>query len=286
MIRPPKVDDAIAAEPDGTQTGRYGDYTLHSAYQPIVRRRGDRLVLTAFEALIRPQLHGEETSPADLFARADRSDRLFVESLCRALHIRNYALVRPQGRYLFLNINPASYTDVAVVEREFNYLLAALPDFALTPDRIICDIVETDTQDIDMLQHLVAKLMECGFQVSLDDFGRRSSNFERYTALKPGIVKIDRDYFIAVIAQPSERRLLNAAMETFNRHGTRVLVEGIETREELDHAKALGVSLFQGFGIARPQKPPMDIPLSFALPQETGDTGLIESGMPEKRRAE
>lgn len=279
MIRPPKVNDALAVDANGADIGHYGPYLLRSAYQPIVRKRGDRLVLTAFEGLIRPSLDGTDVAPADFFPRVDEPDLLFVECMCRALHIRNYAAVRPHGRYLFVNVNPAHYADIAIIEREFNYLLAVLPEFAITPDRIICEIVETDAQEPGLLKHLVAKLMECGFQVALDDFGNKASNFERYTALKPGIVKIDRDYFVAVTEQPSERRLLLSVMETFVRHGTRVLVEGIETRAELDLGSELGVSLFQGFGIARPQVLPQEFPLAFPLPGAAEDEQQERTGV-------
>ena len=268
MIRPPKVNDALAVDANGAEIGYYGPYLLRSAYQPIVRRRGDTLVLTAFEGLIRPSRGGFDIPPARFFPLVDEPDLLFVECMCRALHIRNYAAVRPHGRYLFVNINPANYAEIAVIEREFNYLVAVLPEFGIGPERIICEIVETDAQDPDLLQYLVAKLMDCGFQVALDDFGRQSSNFERYVALKPGIVKIDRDYFVAVAEQSSERRLLLSVMDTFMRHGTRVLVEGIETRAELDLGTRLGVALFQGFGIARPQLLPREFPLSYPLPGE------------------
>lgn len=266
MQRPRYVSDAIEQQPSGLYTGRYGEFCLEPAFQPIVRLSSGKLVLHGFEGLIRPRRNKAPVSPAELFASVDPEDRLFIESMSRAMHIRNYALARPRGRKLYVNINPAMYPDTSAIDREFDFLLSVLPKYGLRPEWIVCEIVETCALTPEILQALARKLVACGFNIALDDFGSEASDIERYFAIRPSIVKLDRDYFNRLSGSAVEMRLLASVMNTFIDNGTAILVEGIETREQLDVAIRLGATLFQGFGIARPHKLPHEFPMTYSGP--------------------
>jgi EAL domain-containing protein (putative c-di-GMP-specific phosphodiesterase class I) len=159
---------------------------------------------------------------------------------------------------LFININPATYRSIDVIDREYDHLLRAITRHGLTPDKLVCEILETDALSAKVLDQLIEKLRRCGFAIALDDFGRRSSNFARYVALRPDIVKIDRDFFIDSTACPQQFALLSRAVETMQLQQTEILVEGIENSAMLDAAIKVGATRFQGFGISRPRNLPAD----------------------------
>jgi EAL domain-containing protein (putative c-di-GMP-specific phosphodiesterase class I) len=250
------VGDALVRDERGIITGAYGPFVLASAYQPIVCLRGTGLEVVAHEGLIRATRCGATVSPDQLFAETDPEDRLFIDGMCQALHIRNYSHAMPNGLPLFININPAIYHCTDIIDREYDHLLAAVPKHGLTPDRLVCEILETDALSATVLDRLVEKLRRCGFAIALDDFGRRSSNFARYVALRPDIVKIDRDFFIDSTACPQQFALLSRAVETMQAQQTEILVEGIESHAMLDAAIKVGATRFQGFGISRPRNLP------------------------------
>jgi EAL domain-containing protein (putative c-di-GMP-specific phosphodiesterase class I) len=51
------------------------------------------------------------------------------------------------------------------------------------------------------------------------------------------------------------RQIVTLVSDMAQRMGLRVVAEGVEDQEVLDHLLALGVSHFQGFHFARPQPP-------------------------------
>lgn len=262
MQRPKYVSDAIETSPDGLHVGAYGTFSLYAAYQPIFTRSDAGLEIVAFEGLVRPHRNGEPVSPLELFANVDDGDRLFVECMCRALHLRNYRLATPQGCELFINVNPAIYESIEVIEREFEFMFSILERYGLDPSRLVCELVEEDALSNDVLARLCAKFRDYGARIALDDFGTGSSTLERFRALRPEVVKVDGPMFRDLARTSGGRRMLKSIARTFLRAEATILVEGIETPQHLDLAIDLGATYFQGFGLARPQVLPSDFTLA------------------------
>ena len=266
MERPQYVSDAIETSAAGLHVGAYGPFRLYSAYQPIFRIDRDQLALSGYEGLIRPRLDDKPVSPLDFFAAIDHGDRLFVECMCRALHLRNHRQSGPANGMLFININPAIYESVDVVEREFRFMFSILERYGLSPQQLVCEVLETEALSDAALLQLCIMLREAGCTIAIDDFGTGTSGMARYRAIKPDLVKIDGPMFRAMAATALQLKLLRKMMATFVQDGVTVLVEGIETEAHLALAIDLGASYVQGFGLARPQVLPATFPLSAPLP--------------------
>ena len=266
MERPQYVSDAIETSAAGLHVGAYGPYLLYSAYQPIFRIDPDQLTLCGYEGLIRPRLDDTLVSPLDFFAAVDSGDLLFAECMCRALHLRNYRQAGPAGGMLFININPAIYQSIDIVEREFRFMFSILERYGLSPQQLVCEVLETEALSDTALLQLCIMLREAGCTIAIDDFGTGTSGMARYRALKPDLVKIDGPLFRTMAATPGQLRLLRNMVATFVRDGVTVLVEGIETEAHLALAIDLGASYVQGFGLARPQVLPAQFALTAPLP--------------------
>ena len=127
MARPEYVHDALRQEEDGTTTGLYKDLCLRPAYQPIYEPSGgNKFTLYGFEGLIRPFVDGETVDPQDFFSDIEREDRLFVECMCMALHIRNYKHVGLSDKTLFVNVDVSCYPSVDILERELYFTFSQL----------------------------------------------------------------------------------------------------------------------------------------------------------------
>lgn len=266
MQRPQYVSDAIETTDAGLHVGTYGPFRLQSGYQPIYEIDNGVLTLFGYEGLVRPFQGGEAVSPINFFAQVDAGDRLFAECMCRALHLRNYPRADPGGGKLFINLNPAIYESVEVVEREFRFMFSILALYGLTPGHLVCEVLETEALDDMTLRRLCAMLREAGCSIAIDDFGTGKSGMARYRDLSPDLVKLDGGMFRSMAADQGQLRLLRKMVGTFVDDGVMVLVEGIETDAHLLLAQELGASYFQGYGLARPQVLPASFSARLALP--------------------
>lgn len=266
MDRPQYVSDAIETTKAGLHIGAYGAYRLLSAYQPIYAL-GDRdLVLAGYEGLVRPFGDGAPVAPLDFFATVESGDRLFAECMCRALHLRNFRQADPAGGKLFINVNPAIYQSVDVVEREFRFMFSILERYGLTPQHLVCEVLETEALDDHTLARLCGLLRDAGCAIAIDDFGTGKSGMARYRDLSPDLVKLDGGMFRAMAADTARRKLLRKMVRTFVDDGVTVLVEGIETPLHLALVVDLGARLMQGYGLGRPQVLPARFANTLPLP--------------------
>ncbi|MBD8064254.1 EAL domain-containing protein [Devosia sp. PTR5] len=252
MQRPQYVSDAIETSAAGLHVGSYGPFRLQSAYQPVYELSAGQFDLFGFEGLVRPFREGVALAPVDFFSAVDSGDRLFVECMCRALHLRNYRQGRPRNRKLFINVNPAIYETIEVVEREFRFMFSILDKYGLTPSHLVCEVLETRAMGEATLKSLCDMLREAGCMIALDDYGTGNSGVVRYRALRPNLVKLDGALFRELAGDAARQRLLRRMVDTFHADGVPVLVEGIETRDHLALATDVGAHYFQGYGLGRP----------------------------------
>jgi c-di-GMP phosphodiesterase len=175
------------------------------------------LRLAAFELLYRT-VGDNDDSPA--------GDRATATVLVGAL--TDVGLARLVGsQRAYLNVN-----------REFLLAFRPLP---LPADRVVLELVEDQVIDAELLD-VLAELVEDGFTLALDNFDYRPElePLLRFASVaKLDIQALDRD------AQAEHVRRLHEL-------GLTVIAEKVETREELEHCRRLGVDGFQGFFFERP----------------------------------
>ena len=88
--------------------------------------------------------------------------------------------------------------------------------------------------------------------VALDDFGTGFSSFEYLTALDFNWLKIDRAFIIDALTNKKTRSLYTGIVSMSRDIGVRVVAEGIETQEQYDFVRDLGVDEIQGYLLSRP----------------------------------
>ena len=251
--RPDFVGDAIHIAPNGLHVGHYGPYRLYSAYQPIYAEcAGSNPQLAAFEGLIRPRFDGQDVRPAEFFAGVIRRDHLFVERMCRALHLRNYKHVRPSGKTTFFNVDAARYGSMWDLEHSYRYFIDRFEEHGMARGNVVVEILESKPTEPGMLEWLRDFSRDQNIKIAIDDFGQLHSDLDRYYLLQPDIVKIDCLLFQEGYREPAVRKLLASTIERFHGNGSIVLIEGIESASQLDAALAMGADLIQGFLLARP----------------------------------
>lgn len=246
------IREAIFADEIGLEYGVYGDYRLRSACQPIYEARAAELVPVAVEALVQPQIMSRPVSAQDFHDSVPARDRLFVESLSRALHIRNYPFVGLEGVDLFFNFNPLINDHLGRALAEIRFLARHLADHGLDASKLVCEITEQASADDDTLAAIVREMRRNGLRIAVDDFGAGHSTDARVRLLEPDIVKIDGGWFAELCRHAAAEKLFRPLLSLLHDQGAVVLVEGIEQPEQLRVALDAGADLLQGYLLARP----------------------------------
>jgi EAL domain-containing protein (putative c-di-GMP-specific phosphodiesterase class I) len=232
-------------------TGVVDGITLRTHLQPIYSLPHQREV--GYEALLRGDAgDGALIGPFDLFGRAIVSGELTaLDRMSHLAHLRHAAPVLPSAHWLFVNMNPATFTDPGYAKQ-----FAALTHAAgLAPERIVIEVLESGGSDVAEIARATRSFRAQGFLVAVDDFGAGHSNIDRLLTMRPDIVKLDRSL---VRAQSGKRRtpmrdaLMPKLVDLLHESGMFVVAEGIETSDDLMLAARSNVDFVQGYLFGQP----------------------------------
>lgn len=222
-----------------------GALTLESAFQPIANSRDGKLA--GHEALIRAQhADGRSFTADELFAPLTDEEVVFVDRLCRTVHVLNFLLQGDARQELFLNLHPrhvlAVSADHGLVFEEI------LRRCGLTPQQLVLEMRDSGALDWRQREIAIHNFRRRGYRVAVDNFGRDRGDIERLRDLDVDIVKLD-----ASLLQPEADARLQRAVELAQDLGALTVAEGIESPAQLAQARRGGVDRLQGFLLGAPQ---------------------------------
>jgi EAL domain-containing protein (putative c-di-GMP-specific phosphodiesterase class I) len=211
-------------------------------FQPLIEPATGRVV--SVEALARWQ--GAD-SAAQLFERATRGglkERLSRFAQRKALRIAG-AWGAPLSN-LKLSINLLA-EDLAR-EGYDQWLLGEIAAAGLTPDRVTLEITEDGLlADHDLAADRLRRLRAAGVQIAVDDFGTGYASLAYLTALPLDTLKIDRGLVVDLVEGERDRIVVRAMISLARELDLKVVVEGVETPEQLALLAEWGCDLYQGF---------------------------------------
>jgi len=260
MYRAADVGEAISFDEQDIPYGTYSDFTLKSAYQPIYKIASNITVeLFGFEGLLRVFLGDRPIDTQSFLDSVLPEDRLFVEMMSVALHIRSYKCSQRSGETLFLNINAANFPSAEVAESELFFTFSQLRKNGLDKDRVVFEMHNGAVAAPYVLTRLCEMFRSNGFEFALDDFGVQHSSIERYILLRPNMIKINRSLFIDHNSFKKIEGLMSSLVTAFRENGACVLVDCIESSEQLSAALQMEVPLLQGYHLGKPQLHPVRV---------------------------
>lgn len=234
---------------------------LHGvAFQPIVELPSG--LLYEYECLSRPvmpMLPQSITSVVMAAINTGRSielDGYLVATILERIG-RLEAAARAMGgvpRRYAINLTPASLLDPAF---EAAALAARVRTAGLELHQITIECTEQQAvADVAPLQRQVKALRRLGFGFAVDDAGAGYASFTLIAALRPSVIKIDREIVHGIGRDDAKQALVEAFVSFGRRIGARLLAEGIERRADLAMLTELGVDLGQGYLLGRPAAEP------------------------------
>jgi EAL domain-containing protein (putative c-di-GMP-specific phosphodiesterase class I) len=113
----------------------------------------------------------------------------------------------------------------------------------------------------DLFTKNMLDLVDKGFSFAMDDFGTGYANLDSIIGLPFQAVKLDGALISAGKKNEKMYIILTEHIQMFKRMGLTVIVEGVETRDQVELLKDLPVDLIQGYYYAKPM--PMEAAVSF-----------------------
>jgi diguanylate cyclase (GGDEF)-like protein/PAS domain S-box-containing protein len=219
---------------------------LRVCYQPIIEMATGKLA--GFEALVRWQ-RGDELIGADEIIPIAEETGLIVpigewvlrDSLRQLAEWNN-------GVDMHVNLSPKQLLQPNVIDR----IAGALADHSVAARRLHLEVTESVLIDnAEAAGELLRELRRINVGLSLDDFGTGYSSLSSLRQFPFDMLKIDRSFLLDADARRSDEivRTVSALARSL---GMAVTVEGLETQDQVDRMRVLGVDYAQGFYYARP----------------------------------
>ena len=213
-------------------------------YQPLVSLRTQKIA--SFEALLRWS-HPQRgmVSPADFVPVAEEMG-IIVEIGNLVLQKACVECMRwPQDIHVAVNISSTQFSrsDVTKAVRH------ALSVSGLPAKRLEIEITETTLLQNTLSTRLALEtLREMGVRISLDDFGTGYSSLSYLHNFPLDKVKIDRSFLKGIGTSERSLTLLHGVARLSSQLGMTVVMEGVETEEQLQLISAKpGVDQVQGY---------------------------------------
>jgi EAL domain-containing protein (putative c-di-GMP-specific phosphodiesterase class I) len=214
------------------------------AFQPIVDTEQRKVF--AHEALVR----GAGGEPAGVvFEQVNNGNRYSFDQACRVKAIE-WASRLGMATNLSINFMPNA---VYEPERCIRTTLAAADEHAFPTDRIIFEITEGErVDDPAHLDKIIRYYQQQGFLTAIDDFGAGYAGLSLLADFRTDLVKLDMGLVRDIDRETSRQAIVKATLSVCETLGISPVAEGVETPAELHTLRDLGVTLFQGYLLARP----------------------------------
>lgn len=222
---------------------------FHLLYQPIICLETRRII--GFEALARWRHSTRgEIAPQVFIPLAEKTNLIYSIGLLlldQACHqLRQWQIKFPSSSPLTMSVNlSAVQLQSPDLELQISQILAK--NFLL-PNSLKLEITEsTLVKNADVAVKTLTALRQLGVQIYIDDFGTGYSSLGRLQDLPFDTLKIDQSFVRNKNWIMSETILMLA-----QKLGLDVIVEGVESLDDLTNLRRLGCQKMQGYFFSRP----------------------------------
>lgn len=224
---------------------------IYAVYQPIVCLQTGGVI--AYEALSRVEITEQsqnQMSISELFALAKQTGRLFaLETLCRKQALAQ-AVAKPQGKKLFLNIDP---TTMFATNFILEFSQEQLSHDGLRFVDIVFELSEqTAIAESQTVKTVLKKYQQKQIEIAIDDFGSGYSDLQRIQSIRPKYIKIDLSLIRDIETDSVKQAIVESLVHLSKRIEVMLIAEGVETESELKKIIELGVHYAQGYFIQHP----------------------------------
>ncbi|MFW6021312.1 MAG: putative bifunctional diguanylate cyclase/phosphodiesterase [Guyparkeria sp.] len=229
-----------------------GNREMRVYYQAQVSLAGG--TLTGFEALMRWRYRGDWISPGEFIPLAEEHNLIgeltewVLNTACR----RVADWQRQTGQELTISINVPP--QLLLLDKVDERLTQLAKSAGLPTSSIVLEITESDFgSDPALLAERLHQLAMRGFAIAIDDFGTGHSSLAYLNNLPISKLKVDKQFVDEIEHSEEARKLLESILAMAEKLEFEVVIEGVETPEQLIELRKFGSRLLiQGFVFSRP----------------------------------
>ncbi|WP_158227133.1 sensor domain-containing protein [Mangrovitalea sediminis] len=150
---------------------------------------------------------------------------------------------------LSVNISASQINQAGLVDKLEGYLR----EYDLPPGTIELELTESSIMhEPARAGALIDRLRAIGVSIAVDDFGTGYSSLAYLKRFAPDVLKIDKSFIDDITTDNRDLDIVSGIIQLAHTLDSRVVAEGVETREQLNCLKDRGCDLVQGFLLARP----------------------------------
>lgn len=220
-------------------------------YQPQVDLASNEVV--GYEALLR--MRGDHYPPEQFIPVAEMNgqivdiDRIVTKKVVGQL--ATWKKRKQRMRPVSINYGYGQLRDDDYIE----YLVGLLDEQSVSHALIRMDIREgLFLNDMAKATGFVEELSEAGFGIAIDGFGAGLTQLSHITEIPADVVKIDRTVTASFYAG-GDADVITNLVRLVHSANKLVVIEGVETLEQLQRCRAMGCDVVQGFFFSEPLLP-------------------------------
>lgn len=148
-----------------------------------------------------------------------------------------------------LNLSRADFESCDIVEE----ICRRMDKAGIARDRLSIEITESMVgSDFEFMKEQVLRFQKEGFRVWMDDFGSGYSSLDVLQDIHFDLLKFDMLFLHRMDEGEESRIILRQLAKMANELGTDTICEGVETKEQVDFLKEIGVTKLQGYYFSKP----------------------------------
>lgn len=225
---------------------------LEIFYQPIYSF--DDRSFTSAEALVRIRdLSGNIIFPGDFIPVIETSNMIeslgetVFENVCRFISEADIKHLGLDFIEVNLSARQCSQPDLA------DHLIDIIQRYNVNPSQINLEITESaQITSKKILIENMHRLMQMGVRFALDDFGTGRSNIDYIINIPVSIIKFDRELTQSYFTNNKSRYIMENIVKMIKQLNLKVVSEGVETEDQLETLRKLGVDNIQGYYFSKP----------------------------------
>ncbi len=239
-------------ENDMRRAIEHQEFQLH--YQPILSLRNEQI--NGFEALVRWQ-HPTRglISPAEFIPVAEETGLIIplgwwvLREACRQMRVWQVQYPTDPLLSISVNISSKQFAQPDLVTG----IQQILQETGLSTDSLKLEITEsTVMENAEAATVMLQKLRDLGIHLSIDDFGTGYSSLGYLHRFPVDTLKIDRSFINGIETDLEKVEIIRTVVMLAWNLGMEIVAEGVESKKQLAHLKALKCENGQGYLFSKP----------------------------------
>ncbi|HVE71426.1 MAG TPA: EAL domain-containing protein [Thermoanaerobaculia bacterium] len=217
-------------------------------FQPIVRAQEGTVF--GYEVLTRGPANSSFRNSDMLFSFAREAKLAWaLEAIALEGALKRLQALDFSGRKFLLNLEAEMFG-----ESEFR-IHEMVSFFAENRGHFVFELTERAAiEDYAQFRELLDEFRAKGIEVAIDDAGSGYASLEAIAALAPDYLKITKGLVSTLSDEPIKQDLVKMLVDLAGKINAKTIAEGIETQEEYEACRELGIDLLQGYYLAHPQE--------------------------------